>query len=153
MPKISVLMLTYNRPQLIGRAIESVIRQDFQDWELIVVQDGDQAFTIETMQAWEKRDERIRYFRRTKGGNIADATNYGLARAQGDYIAILDDDDYWPAADKLTRQAAFLDANPDYAGCGGGVIVIDEQGREKLRYLKPEQDGLIRKAALFANPM
>jgi glycosyltransferase involved in cell wall biosynthesis len=146
-------MLTYNRPQLIGRAIESVIEQDFTDWELLVVQDGINEFTTRTMTKWTQCDPRIRYLRRDKGGNIADATNYGLAQARGEYVAILDDDDYWARADKLSRQVRFLDEHPDHVGCGGGVIVVDREGCEQMRYLKPERDEEIHKRALSANPL
>lgn len=153
MARVSIVMLSYNRPQLIGRAIESVVAQDYTDWELIVVQDGTNDFTIRTMEEWTQRDDRIRHLRRDRGGNIADATNYGLERAQGEYGAILDDDDYWSCTDKLSRQVAFLDAHPEFAGCGGGVIVVDPEGHEQMRYRKPEQDEEIRRVALMANPM
>jgi glycosyltransferase involved in cell wall biosynthesis len=152
-PRVSIIMLTYNRPQLIGRAIESVLEQDYPDWELLVVQDGSNEFTIRTMREWVLREDRIRYFHRDRGGNIADATNYGLRHARGEYGAILDDDDYWACADKLSRQVKFLDNHPDYAGCGGGVIVVDADGREQMRYLKPESDRAIRHRALWANPL
>lgn len=146
-------MLTYNRPQLIGRAVESVARQTLTDWELIVVQDGQNAHTIQTMTEWAARDPRIIYLRRDKGGNIADATNHGLARARGEYIAVLDDDDAWIDADKLQRQVEFLATHPDYVGCGGGAIVVDGEGREKFRYQRPVTDEEIRRRVLYANPM
>jgi glycosyltransferase involved in cell wall biosynthesis len=151
--KVSIIMLTYNRPQYIDRAIESVLAQDFQDWSLLVVHDGANNRIAALMESWQRRDSRIQYLPRPKGGNIANATNYGLARAQGEYIAILDDDDYWPATNKLSRQVEFLDQNPDYAGCGGGFITIDEHGRETARYFKVLADEQIRRLALVANPM
>lgn len=146
-------MLTYNRPQLIGRAIESVMKQTFTDWELIIVQDGNNPHTIQVVGEWTKRDSRVKHLQRDKGGNIANATNHGLRAAQGKYIAILDDDDCWISPEKLERQIRFLEENPDYIGCGSGMIAIDETGRETLRFLKPETDEEIRKNALFANPM
>jgi glycosyltransferase involved in cell wall biosynthesis len=146
-------MLTYNRPQYIGRAIQSIIAQDFQDWTLLVVHDGPNEQIAAVMSHWQQQDARIQYFRRPKGGNIANATNFGLQHATGDYVAILDDDDYWPAADKLSRQVEFLDRNPEFAGCGAGVIVIDENGKETARYYKALTDGQIRRLALVANPM
>lgn len=152
-PRVSVLMLTYNRPEFIGRAIESVIAQDFTDWELLVVHDGPNERIASLMEEWRKRESRIRYFRRAKPGNIADATNFGLKHATGEYIAILDDDDFWPVSEKLSRQVKFLDENPDYAGCGTGAIVIDENGRETTRYYKALTDRQIRQLALVANPM
>ncbi len=146
-------MLTYNRPQLIGRAIESAVNQTLQDWELIIVQDGNNPHTIQVVGDWAARDSRIKYLRRDKGGNIANATNHGLRAATGKYIAILDDDDCWIVAEKLSRQVQFFEENPDYVGCGSGMIAIDENEREILRFLKPETDEEIRKNALYANPM
>lgn len=146
-------MLTYNRPQLIGRAVASVARQTLGDWELIVVQDGSNEHTIATMGEWTARDNRIVHLRRDRGGNIADATNYGLARARGEYVAILDDDDAWIDPGKLARQVEFLDAHPEYVGCGGGAIVVDGEGGERFRYNKPLTDADIRRRALYANPM
>ena len=152
-PRVSVLMLTYNRPQFLGTAIESVLAQTFQEWELLVVHDGPNAEIPVIMEKWQKRDPRIRYLRRAVPGNIAEASNYGLAHSSAEYVAALDDDDYWACADKLTKQTYFLDRNPEYVGCGGGLIVVDTEGREQMRYLKPQQDEQIRRNALIANPM
>jgi glycosyltransferase involved in cell wall biosynthesis len=152
-PLVSVLMLTCTRPQFLGRAIQSVIDQRLEDWELIVVQDGPSQQTAAAMEQWAEHDPRIRHFHRDRGGNIANACNYGLARACGQYVAVLDDDDYWVAADKLVKQVAFLNSHPDYAGCGGGMTVMDENENVQMSYLKPEQDDEIRARALCANPM
>jgi glycosyltransferase involved in cell wall biosynthesis len=152
-PRVSVLMLTYNRPQFIAKAIESILAQQFQEWELLVVHDGPNQEIPVLMAEWLKRDDRIRYFRRNITGNIAEASNFGLAQARGEYIAVLDDDDYWTSADKLSRQIDYLDSHPDYCVCGGGVIVIDPDGREQMRYLKPERDEQLKRLALISNPM
>jgi glycosyltransferase involved in cell wall biosynthesis len=152
-PRISILMLTYNRPQFIGTAIESILAQQFQEWELLVIHDGPNQEIPVIMAQWQERDGRIRYFHRSTPGNIADATNFGLEHARGEYIAVLDDDDGWASPLKLTRQAAFLDGHPDYVACGGGVIVVDTEGREQMRYLKPERDDEIKRRALVANPI
>jgi glycosyltransferase involved in cell wall biosynthesis len=146
-------MLTFNRPQFIGRAIESVINQQFQAWELIVVHDGPDQRTREVMQSWAQRDERIRYFHRIQPGNIADATNFGIAQARGTYIGVLDDDDFWASPEKLGQQVQFLEEHSDYVGCGGGAIVVSGEGEEKLRYLKPQHPDEIRGRALLANPL
>ncbi len=152
-PCVSVIMLTCNRPQFIGRAIRSVFEQQLSDWELIVVQDGSHPQTAAVMREWRQRDERIRHFHRMQPGNIAEATNFGLRQARGRYIAILDDDDYWATPEKLDVQVRFLEENTDYVACGGGAIVVDPQGRETMRYLKPETDSAIRRRALYANPI
>jgi glycosyltransferase involved in cell wall biosynthesis len=152
-PRVSVIMLTYNRPQHISRAIESVVSQRFQDWRLIVVHDGPNEQISAVLSEWQKRESRVLYFRRAKGGNIANATNFGIQQAEGDYVAILDDDDFWPAEDKLSRQVKFLDEHPEYAGCGGGLIAIDERGQATGRCYKAFDDKEIRRIALMANPM
>jgi len=152
-PKVSVIILTFNRPHLIGRAIQSVCEQDYQDWEIVVVHDGPNEATTAVMNQWLEREPRIRYFRRNQTGNIADAANFALCQAEGEYIAILDDDDYWATPHKLTYQVAFLEENPEYVGCGGGVVVVNQDSQEVLRYLKPESDEQIKRRALVANPM
>lgn len=152
-PRVSVVMLTFNRPQFISRAIESIRAQTFSDWELLVVHDGPNETVKQVMEEWVAREPRVRYFRRLEKGNIGEATNYGLKRAVGEYIAILDDDDYWRTSDKLEKQVKFLDENPDYVCCAGGAVVIDPQGRETMRYLKPETHQEIERAALIANPV
>lgn len=152
-PKVSVLIVTWNRAQLIGRAIKSVIEQTFRDWEIIVVDDGSTDATEHVVKEWAKKETRIRYFRREHVGRIAVVSNFGLKQARGEYIAILDDDDSWADPGKLKRQVDFLDKNSEYVGCGGGFIVIDKDGREGGRFLKPERDENIKKRALIANPM
>jgi glycosyltransferase involved in cell wall biosynthesis len=151
--RVSVVMLVCDRPELIDRAIRSVLGQQFEDWELIVVHDGPNQRIEAMMRDWVAQDSRIRYLRRFSPGNIANAYNYGIKHARGAYIAILDDDDYWSAPDKLSKQVAFLDEHSDYVGCGGGMIVIDRHGKELMRYLKREDHSDIRQSALLANPM
>ena len=152
-PRVSVLMLTYNRPKMIGRAIKSLMAQSCRDWELVIVQDGDNPETERLVGEWTAKDERIRYFRRGVVGSIAEASNFGLEKMTGEFDAILDDDDYWALPDKLERQAAFLEAHPDHVAVGGGYIVIDEHGVERGRFRKPETDAGIRRRALVANPV
>jgi len=151
--RVSILMLVFNRPQFIGRAIRSVLAQDYQDWELIIAQEGAHPEIQAIVAEWVKRDSRIRYFSRVQSGNLANGYNFGSEQARGEYIAILDDDDYWVVPDKLTRQVAFLDAHPEYVGCGGGVLVTDETGKELMRLFKPEHDEQIKRLALIANPI
>ena len=153
LPRVSVLMLTYNRPKMIGRAIASLAAQSCQDWELVIVQDGDNPETERLVGEWTAQDSRIFFFRRSVVGSIAEASNFGLEKMRGEYVAILDDDDYWAMPGKLDRQVEFLDAHPDHVAVGGGYIVIDEHGAERGRYVKPETDIEIRRGALKANPV
>src|SRR5579863_6671892 len=153
LPRVSVVMLTYNRPQFITTAIESILAQRFQEWELLVVHDGPNQEIPVIMHDWERRESRVHYFQRTTPGNIADATNFGLQKARGEYIAILDDDDYWADNEKLSKQVDFLDSHPDHVCCGGGVIVVGPDSQEQMRYFKPERDEQIKRLALISNPL
>jgi glycosyltransferase involved in cell wall biosynthesis len=151
--RVSIVMLTFNRPQYISRAVESIRRQSISDWELIVIHDGPNQKIETILREWEAREPRVRYFRRSQWGNIAEATNFGIRQARSQYIAILDDDDYWRSSDKLARQILFLEEHPDYVACGGGAVCVGENDCELMAYLKPQEDGQIKKRALLANPM
>lgn len=151
-PKISVLIATYNRPGLISRAIESVLAQKFTDWEIVIVDDGSSDDTESICLNWQKKDSRIRYFKINHCGRIAKVSNFGLSKIGGEYVAILDDDDYWIEPEKLKKQINFLDKNREYVGCGSGFLV-EKEGLEKIKVLKPENNEQIKKVALLANTM
>ena len=70
---------------------------------------------------------------------------------QGKYIARIDADDLWLDSEKLEKQVDFLERNPDYVLCGGGIVIIDERGREVVRYLHPEKDRDIRNSILLVD--
>ncbi|MCL5257656.1 MAG: glycosyltransferase [Patescibacteria group bacterium] len=151
--RVTVLIATWNRKDLIGKAIESVLQQSFPSWELIVIDDGSTDGTEEVVAKYIFRDSRVKYIKIDHIGRIAVVSNRGLRLAVGDYIAILDDDDVWIDEDKLKKQVDFLDKNQLYVGCGGGMIGVDRAGNGMFRSLKPESDAEIKKRALCANPM
>ena len=90
MPKVSVILSTYNRPKLLKRAIESVINQSYTDWELIVVSDGVSKENQKVTASF--KDSRIRYFGIEHFGNHSRPKNKGTELAVGEYICYLDDD-------------------------------------------------------------
>lgn len=153
-PRVSIVMPTHNRGALLSRAIESVRTQTFTDWELVVTDDASTDDTWATLTAWAAKDARIKPHRNATNQypDISKILNDGLARAQGEYIARLDDDDYWIDPQKLAKQVAYLDAHPDCVIVGTGVVVVDGDGKERYRYLKAENDAAIRDGALLSNP-
>ncbi len=151
--RVSVIMLTMNRAQYIEPAIVSVRNQTFQDWELIIVQDGSDERVRNAVNPWLVKEARIRYFHRSEVGNIANGTNFAIARAKGRFIAILDDDDAWIHPDKLAMQVAMMVRDEDVVCVGGGALVVDVYGNEVMRYLKPAQDCDCRRRALLTNPL
>lgn len=152
-PRVSIILSTYNRSGLIERAIRSVVDQSFTDWELIVIDDGSTDATSRVVGEWKEREPRIAYLKNETNLGISKSYNRGFRTARGEYIAMIDDDDPWCGREKLKKQVFFLDEHPDTVGCGGGMIVIDVEGKELFRYLKPETDSAIRKCTLFSNPM
>ena len=153
MPKVSVLMATYNRAKFLDRSIESVRAQSFKDWELIIMDDASTDTTPEVARAWAKKEPRVVYVRGELNLHTTKNYNRGFSHAKGEYIAMLDDDDAWSDPDKLRKQAEFLGEHPDYVAVGGGMIVIDAQGKELYRYLKPHTDRDIRDRMLLTNPI
>ena len=91
-PKVSVIIPTYNRDVLLRRAIESVLRQTFDDFEILVVDGAKSDSTKEVVRSYG--DGRLRYIPQ-KGKGIANARNLGVKKARGEFIAFLDDDDAW----------------------------------------------------------
>src|SRR5581483_7287295 len=91
MPDVSIILPTYNRVDTIPRAVESVRRQTFTDWELIVIDDGSTDGTAERIN---NLDPRIRILRQENQGCYV-ARNRGIAEAKGRFIAFLDSDDEW----------------------------------------------------------
>ena len=153
-PRVSIILPTYNRVTLLKRAIRSIISQSLGEWELIVINDASLDATKTYLDEIAKKNERIKPIHNEKNNypDISKNLNHGLEAAMGTYIARLDDDDYWCDDDKLKKQYEFLEANKEYAVTGGGTIVVDENDKERFRYLKPEADEAIRSKALLANP-
>lgn len=152
-PRVSIIMATWKRADIISYAIESIVAQTFKNWELLIVDDGSPDNTAEVAERWEKQDGRIRYIQCPRMGNIAAVSNVGIRAARGEFIAILDDDDAWHDVKKLEKQVAFLERGHEYVACGGGFIMTDGRGKELGKIMKPEHDEDIRKVALFANPI
>jgi len=100
-PTVSVIIPTYNRAYLLGRAIQSVLDQTYQDFEVIVVDDASSDNTEEVVKSFN--DERIRYIRHVKNKGEAAARNTGIKIARGEYIASHDSDDEW-LPEKLEKQ-------------------------------------------------
>ena len=154
-PKVSVIIPTYNRPHLIGRAIKSVLNQTYQDFEIIIIDGSPNNETEKVIQPY-LTDSRIHYFHEPDvhtntvkdRANIAKARNKAVRMAKGEYIAPLDDDDFWYDPKKLGKQVGFLEEHPNYSLCAGGVIGIGKKSSGEtstIGTLYPEEDQDLRK--------
>ena len=149
-PTVSVVMPTYNRAHLLGQAVQSVLNQTYQDFELIVVDDGSADNTEEVVKSFD--DRRLKYIRLSENsGGSAVPRNTGFKAARGEYIASLDDDYFWIDKDKLKRQVEFLEAHPGYVLVGTNSVAVNENGHELARSLLPEKDEEIRGKLLEQN--
>ena len=111
-PRVSVVIPTYNRGWVVNDAVDSVLNQAFQQYELIVVDDGS---TDDTKAILREYGDRIRVIRQANRG-VSAARNRGIRAAKAPLIAFLDSDDVW-LADKLSVQVAFFDNHPAAAVC------------------------------------
>lgn len=111
-PLVSVIIPTFNRRRMLNQAIESVVMQTIEDWELIVVNDASTDGTDELLRNWMKKDKRIRYERNDVLSGGSGARNIGIYKAKGEFIAFLDDDDMWLPA-KLEKQLNLFKKNPE----------------------------------------
>lgn len=123
---ISVIMLTYNREALVGRAIESILGQTYQDFEFIIIDNGSTDRSGMIADEYAARDSRIRVIHRERG-NIGSGRNTGLDAARGAYIAFIDDDD-WTEPDFLAFLLELAEENgADVAICGAADKAFDEK--------------------------
>lgn len=125
--KVSIVTPTYNHASFIGACIESVLAQSYQNWEMLIVDDGSADGTGETVATY--RDQRIVYLRQEHKGLAALGERYNLAlgQATGDFIAILEGDDFWPP-NRLERQLPEFD-DSDVVLASGLFAATDEHGR------------------------
>jgi len=142
-PQASVIIPTYNRGWIIKEAIDSVLAQDYTEFELIVVDDGSTDHTSDVLDSYGN-DIKV-LFQKNKG--VSAARNRGIAEASGKFIAFLDSDDLWLPR-KLTVQMEFFNQTPDALICQTEEVWIKNGLRvnPKKRHKKPS--GMIFKPSL-----
>jgi len=128
----SVIIPTYNRAEIIGKAIESILSQTYNYWELIIVDDGSTDNTSEIINSYN--DTRIKYFYK-KNEERSIARNYGIAKAKGDYISFLDDDDYYLPQFLEEFHSKIIEKNVPVAMIMCNEYTEDEKGIRELNYI------------------
>lgn len=151
-PIVSVIITTYNRPDLLPRAINSVLNQTFDNLECIVVDDCSPDSETKTL-VQSIDDERLRYIRHEKNRGLSAARNTGIECAQGNYIAFLDDDDEWLMT-KLERQLELFDnLSDDYAAVYCWMNYYSDNQNKIIEKYRPELEGDIFANTLDAQPI
>src|SRR5215831_3878723 len=126
-PRVSVILPTYNRLAHLRESVASVLAQTCRDWELIIADDGSDEITREFLAALAEAHAQVQVLWLPHSGNPAASRNAALRLARGRYVAFLDSDDLW-APDKLEKQAAQLEASPARRWSYTRVRRIDERG-------------------------
>ena len=147
-PRISVLLPVYNGGKFLHQSIQSVLNQTFSDFELIIINDG----STDSSESIIKKilDPRIRYIQQDNQGLIK-TLNRGIKEARGEFIALIDSDDFWVDTCKLEKQLRFLLENPGYSLIGTSAYAVNEKGDVLFPITHPLSDTDIRKRALITN--
>jgi glycosyltransferase involved in cell wall biosynthesis len=142
-PQVSVIIPTYNRGRVIKEAIDSVLAQDYTEFELIVVDDGSTDHTSDVLDSYRNVIKVLSQ----KNKGVSAARNRGIAEASGKFIAFLDSDDLW-LPQKLSTQVEFFNKTPDALICQTEEVWIRNGLRvnPKKRHKKPS--GMIFKLSL-----
>ncbi len=146
-PRISVIMPAYNVEPYVDRAVRSILEQRFENFELIIIDDGSTDGTPEIIRSFD--DPRVRFFSRPRRGTVYQL-NFGLSEVRGEYIARQDGDDY-SHQERFERQVQFLDTNLEYGVVSSAMQLIDEWG-DPLRVLRypqePDYDKFMEKCCI-----
>lgn len=137
--KVSVVVVTYDHARYVEQALASVLAQETEfPFEVIVSEDCSTDGTRAIVEEWQRRHpDRIRLLLSERNVRTNAVVARGFREARGEYVALLDGDDYWTSPRKLATQAAFLDAHPTCALCFHDAVVVDADGRETGRRWTP----------------
>ena len=143
-PLVSVIIPCYNSEEWIDETLESVFNQSYQNFAIIIVDDGSTDSTKKVVDKYI-RENRVRYYYQENKGPAA-ARNLGIKKATSKYIAFLDSDDLWEE-EKLAKQIQFLRKNPEYKLVLSNVTVINQNGellKQNFNQVPKERTEIIR---------
>lgn len=137
-PLVSVILPTFNREKLLKRAIDSVINQTYNFWELIIADDGSEDNTFEIIKKYQKHFQNIRYFRHSNR-KLPLTLNAGIQASMGDYLTFLGSDDEYKKDHIQLRVEEIMNENIDFIHGGVEIIgdpyVKDKNDKSKMIHL------------------
>jgi len=143
---VSIILPAYNSEKYIGRTLDSVIKQTYKKWELIIVDDCSTDSTANIVKEYTRKDPRISYNKLQKNSGAAVARNKAIDKAKGRYLAFLDSDDIWFSG-KLEKQINFMRKNKYKFTCTS-YTKIDENdialGSQRTAKLKRDYNGVLK---------
>jgi len=132
-PAVSVVIPTCNRPEFLPRAINSVLTQTYQDFEILVVDDGMKVRSEVVVVSF--KDPRIRYIKNEKSLGGGGTRNRGVSEARGEFIAFLDDDDEWVPQKLAVQMSKFSAASRTVGFCFSAVVNVYND-REEITHVE-----------------
>jgi glycosyltransferase involved in cell wall biosynthesis len=149
-PKISVILSCYNSSLHLKKSIESILSQTFKDFEFIIINDGSSDNTLQIIQSYASKDERI-FFVNQENIGLTKSLNKAIKLSKGKYIARIDADDF-SYKDRLIKQYTYLEQNQDIVLLGGQRIINDKINNKIFKDKLPLTTEEIRKRAIISNP-
>lgn len=128
-PQITVFVPVYQGEHYLAETIKSILSQSFANFELLIIDDGSCDHSYEIAMQYATKDQRVRVLKNDGNRGVCYTRNRGLQEARGEFLALLDADDL-SSSDRLEKQLAFLQDNPDVVGCGTQASIIDAEGKE-----------------------
>lgn len=145
---VSIITPLYNSREFISETIDSVLKQSYDNWEMIIVDDCSTDDGVEIVKEYKKHDQRIKLIKLDKNSGAAVARNTAIKNAKGRYIAFLDSDDLWHS-EKLERQIQYIQEN-NYAFTYTNYQKMNESG-DLLEEIIESPSKLNYKKALYTN--
>lgn len=138
-PMISVILPAYNAADTIAETIQSILDQDFRDWELLVINDGSKDDTVEIVSSFS--DERIRLIHNDENKGLIYTLNKGIELARGPFIARIDADDI-ALPNRFAKQVDFMNNNPNVIVCGTFMKSFGNVKKSRIISFECENDSI-----------
>lgn len=147
---VSVILTVCNGEKFLCEAIDSILNQTYQEFELIIIDDGSTDSTLRVINSYY--DPRIRLIENSKNRGQSYSRNLGIKESIGEYIAIMDADDI-ALPERIETQYEYLKSNPQISLCGSWIEVIDEEGNFKKIRKVPTENFEIKADLIFNCPI
>lgn len=151
-PLVSVIMPVYNAGKFVDKAITSILRQTYNNLEIIVVDDGSTDDSLKILNKYAKADKRVKIIALDKNCGPSYASNLAIKKASGVYLARMDADDI-SLPRRLDKQVKFLQEHPEVAILGGQCKLIDKKGKLIGKKTFPVRNNEIVKSLFSRNPI
>ena len=125
MPRVSIVIPSYNHEKYVRECIQSVLDQTYQDFEIVITDDGSTDGTVNVIREFD--DSRIQIYTQAENKGACTAINNCIRKAASKYIAVLNSDDAWEPT-KLEKQVQYLDSHPEIGAVFTKVIIVNEAG-------------------------